>query len=238
MTNLPANDIDALVRAARRRHFLRTGTMLGCMVLVGLAIYTVLPLFQPLFRPATPPGGWVIEPSGVGRKFASLYSPAVIVPFCIMPFLKKRWNRQDAAAGVEIKFKKTKLFNWSSPVAALHSLFVAAVVFVLLGVLLPFGFVAYLTDYTLVSDAGITDQIRFKQILRGYDQVTAIDVIPAGKHSPYLARSGPMVMVWWSNRRAMEASAENGLNEQKVIDLAAYVAKRSGVTPRIPRDVR
>jgi hypothetical protein len=238
MTDLPGIDVEALTRAARRRHFSRVGIMLGCMAAVGLSIYFVLPVFPPLFRPATPPGGWVIGPSDAGRKFASLYSPAVVVPLCILPFLKRRWNRQDAAAGYEIKFKQSKLLDWSSPVAALRSVAGVVVIFGLLGVLLPFSFAFYLTDFTIVSEAGITDSIRFQRIVRGYDEVTAIDVIPAGRYSPYLTRHGPMVMVWWTNGRAMQADGQNGLTEQQTLEIADYAAARSGVKPRVPADVQ
>jgi hypothetical protein len=212
--------------------------MFLCMAAVGLTVYTVLPLLVPLFRPATPPGGWVIDGSDVGLYFASLYSPAVIVPLCILPFLRKRWNRQDAAAGYEIVFKGGKFFDWSSPMAAVRTVAGAVFAFVLLGVLLPFSIALYLTGFTIVSDAGITDTIRFQRFVRGYDEVTAIDVVPAGKHSPYLKRSGPMVMVWWGNGRAMTAGKQNGLSEQQVVELAGYVAERSGVRPAVPRDVR
>jgi hypothetical protein len=202
----------------RARYLIRAVIFLEVLGGSGIAIYYRLGPLRGLFRPATPPGGWVIDPPQVLRAVFALYAP-VFFAWPAINRLKKRWREQDIARGEAIQPAVRlsllgHIFGW-----LLLSFF---------AVLLIFSAAAYAFDYTTISRTGVRTWSVFGYVDHSFADINSITVLPDGYRLGNTATHGPKAWIQFDSGRETTFGEDNGLNQANVDAITHFIAAQSG----------
>jgi len=198
----------------------KTLVTLPVLALLFAAYYFALPVFQGVFLPEAPPGGWLVRPIHACRFGAAAALTAMTMPL-IAPGLRRLGLIPQPAK------KQLHPALWAY---VLGTGFVALVVYFV-------GGVFYFSSYTLITEQEILIQNLVYPRRYGMNDIVALVEIPRGFRVEARKENGPILNVYFHDKRRASLSLDcEGLTEQDLAGIRRMLTARTGKTwERDPR---
>lgn len=183
------------------------------LLVLGLlfaAYYFALPVFQGVFLPEAPPGGWLVRPIHAARYGAAVVLMALTLPL-IAPGLRRLGFMPQAAK----KAFPSALWAYIQVTGL-----VALVVYFM-------GGVFYFSSHTLITEQEILIQNLVYPRRYGMNDIAALVEIPEGFRVK--ASKGPVLTVRFHDGRSESLSLDcEGLTQADVADIRRMLTARTG----------
>ena len=228
---MPDIDTPAISRSFSRVDARRAVIGIAIFVAVGACYWFLLPGIQSRIIPDAPGGTngpWVLRPI-----FAVHFGAVAVMTTLTMPFiagpLRRKWQHEDAALGSRY-----------DPFAGQS---VKNVLFLLKGTVLILVYTSalmfYLLSWVTIGSDGIEQHLPWTTLHHSFQDIESLETIPDGERSESIKQNGPWYSVKLQSGRDITWSLENeGITQDELTAMAAFVADRSGLAWERRRDTR